>query len=84
MYAKLVLGVKLYGVAGPVLEFKPYIDTDLNPNSTAAFRTGVSSSASLAAGFKVLGKGLEVAADLPQPAPAAKNFLCSITKCSEQ
>jgi hypothetical protein len=84
VYAKLVLGVKLYGVAGPVLEFKPYIDTDINPNSTAAFRTGVSSSASLAAGFKVLGKGLEVAADLPQPAPAAKNFLCSVTKCTEQ
>jgi hypothetical protein len=84
VYAKLVLGVKLYGVAGPVLEFKPYIDTDLNLDKTAAFRTGVSSSASLAAGFKVLGKGLEVAADLPQPAPAAKNFLCSITKCTEQ
>jgi hypothetical protein len=84
VYAKLVLGVKLYGVAGPVLEFKPYIDTDLNVDKTAAFRTGVSSSASLAAGFKVLGKGLEVAADLPQPSPAAKNFLCSITKCTEQ
>jgi hypothetical protein len=84
VYAKLVLGVKLYGVAGPVLEFKPYIDTDLNVDKTAAFRTGVSSSASLAAGFKVLGKGLEVAVDLPQPAPAAKNFLCSITKCTEQ
>jgi hypothetical protein len=84
VYAKLVLGVKLYGVAGPVLEFKPYIDTDLNLNSTAAFRTGVSSSASLAAGFKVLGKGLEVAADLPQPAPAAMNYLCSTVKCTAQ
>jgi hypothetical protein len=84
VYAKLVLGVKLYGVAGPVLEFKPYIDTDINPNSTAAFRTGVSSSASLAAGFKVLGKGLELAADLPQPAPAAANYLCSTAKCTAQ
>jgi hypothetical protein len=84
VYAKLVLGVKLYGVAGPVLEFKPYIDTDLNPNSTAAFRTGVSSSASLAAGFKVLGKGLELAADLPQPAPAAMNYLCTTAKCTAQ
>jgi hypothetical protein len=84
VYAKLVLGVKLYGVAGPVLEFKPYIDTDLNTDSTAAFRTGISSSASLAAGFKVLGKGLEVAADLPKPAPAAKNYLCSVGQCTEQ
>ena len=84
VYAKLVLGVKLYGVAGPVLEFKPYIDTDINPNSTAAFRTGVSSSASLAAGFNVLGKGLEVATDLPQPAPAAMNYLCTTAKCNVQ
>jgi hypothetical protein len=84
VYAKLVLGIKLYGVAGPVLEFKPYIDTDINPNSTAAFRTGVSSGASLSAGFKVLGKGLELAADLPQPSPAAKNYLCSTSKCTEQ
>jgi hypothetical protein len=84
VYAKLQLGIKLYGVAGPVLEFKPYIDTDINPDKTAAFRTGVSSSATLTAGFKVLGKGLELAADLPQPAPAAANYLCKTTGCTAQ
>jgi hypothetical protein len=84
VYAKLQLGIKLYGVAGPVLEFKPYVDTDINPDKTAAFRTGVSSSATLTAGFKVLGKGLELAADLPQPAPAAMNYLCKTTGCAAQ
>ena len=84
VYAKLQLGIKLYGVAGPVLEFKPYIDTDINTDKSAAFRTGVSSSATLTAGFKVLGKGLELAADLPQPAPAATNYLCKTTGCSVQ
>jgi hypothetical protein len=84
VYAKLVFGIKLYGVAGPVLEFKPYIDTDINPNSTAALRAGVSSGASLAAGFKILGKGLEVAADLPQPKAVSKDFKCTLIKCTEQ
>jgi hypothetical protein len=84
VYAKLQLGIKLYGVAGPVLEFKPYIDTDINPDKTAAFRTGVSSSAALTAGFKVLGKGLELAADLPQPKPSATNYLCTTVKCTVQ
>ena len=84
VYAKLVFGVKLYGVAGPVLEFKPYIDTDINPNSTAALRAGVSSGASLAAGFKILGKGLELAADLPQPKAVSRDFKCTLVKCTEQ
>jgi hypothetical protein len=82
VYAKLQLGIKLYGIAGPLLEFKPYFDTDINPNSTAGFHAGISSSASLTAGFKVLGKGIEVAADLPQPKPVSKDFTCTLTQCS--
>jgi hypothetical protein len=82
-YSKLVLGLKFYGIAGPELEVKPYVDTDFLLDKTAKFRTGVSSAGSVKAGFKVLGKGLELGSD-PLSSVAAKNYNCSITACTEQ
>jgi hypothetical protein len=82
-YSKLVLGVKFYGIAGPELEVKPYLDTDLLLNKTAKFRTGISAAGSVKAGFKVLGKGLELGSD-PLSSVAANNYNCTITACTLQ
>jgi hypothetical protein len=75
-YSKLVLGVKFYGIAGPELEVKPFLDTDLLLNKTAKFRTGISAAGSVKAGFKVLGKGLELGSD-SLSSVSAKNYNCT-------
>ncbi len=82
-YSKLVLGLKFYGIAGPELEVKPYVDTDVLLDKTAKFRTGISAAGSVKAGFKVLGKGLELGSD-PLSSVVAKNFNCTITQCTAQ
>ena len=83
-FTRLALGVKFYGIAGPELGLKPFLDSDLNVNKTALFRTGVTAEGTIKAGFKILGKGLEVSTDALTERPVEKNFNCTTTGCTEQ
>ncbi|WP_036270521.1 hypothetical protein [Meiothermus rufus] len=75
-FAGLVMDVKFYGVAGPSLEARPFINLTLNGNSgTAGLKTGINGKSRVAAGFKVLGKGLETSYDGPS-LEEARTFSC--------
>lgn len=81
LYAKMVLEVKLYGVAGPTLEAKPYVGMTFNPSpATATVRAGLGASAAVSAGFKVLGKGLELGTS-PLTYDKGRDFSCSASSC---
>lgn len=81
LYAKMVLDVKFYGVAGPTLEAKPYVGLTFNPSpATATVRAGLGASAAVSAGFKVLGKGLELGTS-PLSYDASKDYSCSASRC---
>jgi hypothetical protein len=81
LYAKMVLDVKLYGVAGPTLEAKPYVGLTFNPSpATATVRAGLGASGAVSAGFKVLGKGLELGTS-PLTYDAGKDYSCSASTC---
>ncbi len=75
-FAGLVMDVKFYGVAGPSLEARPFINLTLNGNNgTAGLKTGINGKSRVAAGFKVLGKGLETSYDGPS-LEEARTFSC--------
>jgi hypothetical protein len=59
-YARLALDMKFYGLAGPELETKPYSLVTLVPNQPTKINSGITLSGKVVAGFKILGKGLEV------------------------
>ena len=62
-YVRFVMDIKFYGVAGPRLAATPIVSLDLNPTGTvprAKLTAGVEATGSLAAGFKVLGVGMDV------------------------
>ena len=62
-YVRFVMDIKFYGVAGPRLAATPLVSLDLNPTGTvprAKLTAGVSATGSLAAGFKILGVGMDV------------------------
>lgn len=81
LYAKMVLDVKLYGVAGPTLEAKPYVGMTFNPSpATATVRAGLGASGAVSAGFKVLGKGLELGTSA-LTYDAGKDYSCSASSC---
>ncbi|MCX7602112.1 MAG: hypothetical protein N2Z75_09270 [Meiothermus sp.] len=75
-FAGLAMDIKFYGVAGPSLEAKPFINLTLSGNSgQATLKSGIRGNSKVEAGFKVLGKGLETeykVADLEQ----ARTFTC--------
>lgn len=83
VYAKLVLDVKFYGVAGPSLEAKPFANLTINAgNPTLASVTGgLSGTGALKAGFKVLGKGMDTEYALPA-VENKQNFTCSTSGCT--
>ncbi|MCS7058109.1 MAG: hypothetical protein NZ849_05565 [Meiothermus sp.] len=75
-FVGLAMGVKFYGMAGPSLEAKPFINLTLSGNSGAAtLKSGISGSSKVEAGFKVLGKGLETAYNGPT-FEEARTFSC--------
>ena len=80
-YTRLALGIKFYGVAGPELAVKPFLVGKFNPDKTAGFNAGVSSEATVRAGFKILGKGLEVATDALTDVPVKQDFTCTLNGC---
>lgn len=82
LYAKMVLDVKLYGVAGPTLEAKPYVGMTFKPApATATVRAGLGASGAVSAGFKVLGKGLELGTSA-LTYDEGKDFSCTTGGCT--
>ncbi|WP_245597511.1 hypothetical protein [Meiothermus cerbereus] len=82
-FAGLAMDIKFYGVAGPSLEAKPFINLTLNGNNgSAALKTGINGKSKVEAGFKVLGKGLETSYDGPS-IEQARTFSCQApNKCT--
>lgn len=75
-FAGLAMDIKFYGVAGPSLEAKPFINLTLSGNNgSAALKTGINGKSKVEAGFKVLGKGLETSYDGPS-IEQARSFSC--------
>lgn len=73
----LVMDVKFYGLVGPSLEAKPFINLNLNGNNgSAALKSGIQGSSKVEAGFNVLGKGLETSYAGPS-VEEARNFTCA-------
>lgn len=63
-FAGLAMDIKFYGIAGPSLETKPFINLTLSGNNGSAdLKTGINGKSKVEAGFKVLGKGLETSYD---------------------
>jgi hypothetical protein len=62
-YVRFIMDIKFYGVAGPRLAATPIVSLNLNPTGStprATLTAGVQSKGSLAAGFKILGVGMDV------------------------
>ncbi len=75
-FAGLAMDLKFYGIAGPSLEAKPFINLTLSGNNGAAtLKSGINGSSKVEAGFKVLGKGLETAYNGPS-IEQARTFSC--------
>ncbi len=75
-FAGLAMDIKFYGIAGPSLEAKPFINLTLSGNNGAAtLKSGINGSSKVEAGFKVLGKGLETAYNGPS-IEQARTFSC--------
>lgn len=75
-FAGLAMDIKFYGLAGPSLEAKPFINLTLNGNNgSAGLKTGINGKSKVEAGFKVLGKGLETSYDGPS-IEQARTFSC--------
>lgn len=79
VYAKLLVGVKLYGVAGPDLEALSEIKLELKSsgNPLAKLTFGSSATGSLAGGFKVLGLDLNVNLGSLNVFKQTKGFSCA-------
>ena len=75
-FAGLAMDIKFYGLAGPSLEAKPFINLTLSGNNgSATLKSGISGKSKVEAGFKVLGKGLETSYDGPS-IEQARTFSC--------
>lgn len=75
-FAGLAMDIKFYGLAGPSLEAKPFINLTLSGNNgSAVLKTGINGKSKVEAGFKVLGKGLETSYDGPS-IEQARTFSC--------
>ena len=82
-YAKLALGMKFYGIAGPEMSIKPFTVAKLSANDlSAGLNTGITVDGKVVAGFKVLGQGLEIASDSLSNTDLATNYKCTTTSCS--
>lgn len=84
VYAKMVMDVKFYGLAGPTLEAGPQMNLTLNPTGSsplAKLAAGAGASASVSAGFNVLGKGLSVGT-APLTREATTELSCTASSCN--
>jgi hypothetical protein len=82
-FAKLALGIKFYGIAGPEMSAKPFTVAKLSASDlSAGLNTGISVDGKVVAGFKVLGQGLEIASDSLTSNALATNYKCTTTSCS--
>jgi hypothetical protein len=88
VYVKLLVGVKLYGVAGPNLENKTYAALNFNPAASnplsAVMEIGAFSKGTLAFDINVLGIGVK--ASLPDLTllNTFKKFNCTTSACAAQ
>jgi hypothetical protein len=83
VYAKLVIGVKFYGIAGPELTAESKVTLNLT-NTGAKLFFGSNAKGTLAAGFKVLGLDLNTSLpDVPM-FNASQGFNCTLAGvCTE-
>ncbi len=82
-FAKLALGMKFYGIAGPEMTVKPFTLAKLSASDlSAGLNTGITVDGKVVAGFKVLGQGLEIASDSLSSTDLATNYKCTSTSCS--
>ncbi len=84
VYAKLVMGVKFYGVAGPDLTAESKISLVLNSSGTplAKLFFGSSAQGSLALGFNVLGVDLNTDLGTVNMFSQSTGFNCTATTCT--
>ncbi|MFN3266261.1 MAG: hypothetical protein ACK41E_05410 [Deinococcales bacterium] len=83
-YVKLIVGVKVYGVAGPNLENKAYAAFNFNPaasNPLAQMRIGAFSKGTLAFDLNVLGVGVNANLGELTLLDQSKLFNCSASAC---
>lgn len=84
-FVSFVMDIKFYGVAGPRLTATPLISLNLNPTNSAPRATltaGVESKGSLAAGFKILGAGMDLAFPELTLLDEKKTLSCDTDSCS--
>jgi hypothetical protein len=88
VFAKLLVGIKIYGVAGPNIESKAFMGINFNPassNPLATLQVGTKAVGTLAFDLNVLGAGVNV--NLGQTtllAPSPKVFNCTDKACAAQ
>ena len=88
VFAKLLVGIKIYGVAGPNIETKAFMGINFNPansNPLATLQVGTKATGTLAFDLNVLGAGINV--NLGQTtllAPPATVFNCTASACAAQ
>lgn len=84
VYAKLVLDVKFYGIAGPSLEAKPFANLTINASTPtqATIAGGLAGTGALKAGFNILGKGMDTEYALPSYS-TSQNFTCTSSSCTQ-
>lgn len=83
-FVKLIVGVKVYGVAGPKLENKAYTAFNFNPaasNPLAQMRIGAFSKGTLAFDLNVLGVGVNANVGDLTLLDQSKLFNCSASAC---
>ncbi len=88
VFAKLLVGIKVYGVAGPNIDSKAFMNLNFNPansNPLAVMSIGTKSVANLAFDLNVLGAGVNVSlGNTVLLEPPSKGFSCTTTACTAQ
>jgi hypothetical protein len=87
VFVKLLVGVKLYGVAGPIIENKTFAKVDFSPfntNPPAKITLGAASVSTLSFNMSVLGVGVNVSAAPLPLLNLTQGFNCTKTTCAAQ
>lgn len=88
VFTKLLVGIKIYGVAGPNIDTKAFMNLNFNPanaNPLAVMSIGTKSVANLAFNLNVLGAGVNVSlGNTVLLEPPNKGFNCSASACTAQ
>jgi hypothetical protein len=87
VFAKLLVGVKIYGLTGPNLESKAFMGLNFNPANTnplAIMQVGTKATGTLAFDLNVLGAGITASLPAQDLLVATKNFNCTASACAAQ